>query len=122
MRLLIPLDGQRSQHPELFFAAAAAALQNVAHMPEYAIKNIDEYSQYFVVFRHAYLKSRNMRRNVEVLIQNGAFFGDILHDAALRHITVVHHHDEVLAMRHEHQLISIETMHHGNQESVEIAA
>ena len=88
-------------------------------MAEHAVEHVDEDAENLVVLRHVHGQTLQARRHLRVLVENRRLLGDVLHDRAHRHVAV-EHQNQVLAMRHEHQMVRIEAVHQWSQEGVHV--
>jgi hypothetical protein len=106
--------------PERLLRQAAMFIQHGGQVAEEAVEHIGKQRQQLHFFRHLDGQPGHRRRQGGIRVQDGGFFGNVLHDGALRDI-VFQLQDEVFPMRHEHQLVGIEAVQQRCQIGLQIA-
>ncbi len=107
--------------PETLLRQADLLIENLTEVAEEAVEHVGEDRQHLELVRHRYRETAYGLGDLRVGIENHRFLTDVLHQHAHRYM-VFQHQDQVLAMRHEHQIVGVEAMQQRRQIGVEIAA
>ena len=95
-------------------------MQNGADIAKDQVEQVGEQAEHLQFLRHLDRQARDLARQLDFGVHDADLFGDILHDRAHRHV-VFEHQNDVLAVRHEHQIVGEEAVQQRAHVGVEIA-